>query len=138
VGPSADQLEVRFYEKWINAHYGLDGYEMTGLLDFRIKVNEDTGETTIKSVHVRAPFGDKIDSALNLLITKGTAIRRPLDVRAKKWICVYATNIVGGKSWDCAIMNGSNAITKPNLLAVPKAVTESGGWRQQAARFTTK
>lgn len=135
VGPSIDELEVQLYEQWIHSHYRHSGYVMTGLIEYRMEF--DDGRLTFKSCHVKAPFGDKVDSALNHLLLRGVpSFRRPFDLRVNKRVCVYTDGSVpGGKLWDCGAMSADNVVYRSPLYEGATRVMNGDVWRDKP-RFT--
>lgn len=137
VGPSIDEMEVKLYEQWINSYYGFVKYKINGVIDYRIVLEDKAMK--FKSCNVTAPFGDKVDSALNLLLNQGAihAIRRPLDFQVKKYVCFYTENLVGGTSWDCGILDAQNRIVQEPLYGASKAALRQFSWLP-ISRFSIK
>lgn len=138
VGPSIDDLELKLYEKWINSHFRKYGDPTPGTIDYRLNVVDNY--LTFKTCHVITPFGDKVESAVNLLLNSGrlTSAKSPADLRVRKQVCLYSPNIVGGWSWDCGVLDkDSNTILRDASFPGGRRVMRE--WAlNSATRFTDK
>jgi len=96
-GPSLDEMEAAFYEQWINAHFTQIGGD-AGYIEYRLEYDDNTFD--FESCTVKAPFGDRIDSALNRLLDRGQVpgIRRPFDFKVPKRVWLRVDNFVGGRA----------------------------------------
>lgn len=130
---SIDELEMKFYEQWINAHFTKIGEDVPGCIEYRLEFLDN--EFDLESCTVQAPFGDKIDSALNRLLDRGQlpGVRRPIDFNVRKRVCLFTENFVGGKSWFCGWLDQDNT-----LLHQPVHPEAQKGMRETVWRISTK
>ena len=135
-GPSLDELEANLYLQWINAHFKQIGADTPGCIEYRLEYDDNTFD--FESCTVKAPFGDKIDSALNRLLDRGLipGIQRPFDFKVRKRVCLYVENFVpGGHSWSCGWLDEEgNIIHDPVHPPAQKGLRENA-WRLLADRF---
>jgi hypothetical protein len=130
---SIDELEMKFYEQWINAHFTEIGEDVPGCIEYRLEFLDN--EFDLESCTVQAPFGDKIDSALNRLLDRGQlpGVRRPIDFKVRKRVCLFTENFVGGKSWFWGWLDQDNT-----LLHQPVHPEAQKGMRETVWRISTK
>jgi len=129
VGPSIDNMEISLYEKWINANRGVRHYDSLGMVEYKIRLNEDNGSTEVESVHVVGPYGSHIDGTLNPLFRRVASPNRPIDLKVHKRVCVYCTNLVGGKGWSCGWLDARNNVMTQPIMAPAQRVMASDEWR---------
>ncbi|MBX3320357.1 MAG: peptidoglycan-binding protein [Nitrospira sp.] len=119
--PHIDELECRFYEEWINAHFIGIFKNAPGCIEFRH--NYDEGDFTFVSCTVNAPSGDKVESAINRLLDRAHVswARRPIDLNVRKCGTFWVDNFVpGGKSWSTGWLDSDdkNIHSPPHPVAV--------------------
>jgi Putative peptidoglycan binding domain len=128
-GPSLDEMESNLYLQWINAHFKRIGADTPGCIEYRLEYDDNTFD--FESCTVKAPFGDKIDSALNRLLDQGQllGIQRPFDFKVRKRVCLFVENFVGGHSWSCGWLDEEgNIIHDPVHPPARKGLRENAWW----------
>ena len=105
-----DELECEFYEQWINAHFKLISADTDGCVEFRYEFDDNTFDFV--SCEVKAPSGDKVESALNRLFDRGQVpgISKPIQLRVRKRAAFRVDNFVGGKSWSSGWLDADNQV----------------------------
>jgi hypothetical protein len=129
-----DELECKFYEQWINAHFTSIGDDTDGCIEFRYEYDDNTFD--FESCEVKAPSGDKIESAINRLLDRGqiSGVQKPIDLKVRKRASFWVDNFVGGKSWSSGWLDADNQnIHSPIHDAAIEAFNDPT-WRQ-ALRF---
>jgi hypothetical protein len=132
-GPTLDELEAAFYVRWINAHYrDMGGGE--GYIEYRLEY--DDHEFDFESCTVKAPFGDKIDSALNRLLDRGLrGVERPIDFKVRKRVSLWVDNLVGGKSWSPGWLDQEGNIIFDPIHTAAQEGLRANAWRLMVDRF---
>lgn len=107
--PSVSVLERKLYEQWINAHFRTIGDDTQGCIEFKYEFEDN--EFDFVSCTVQASFGDKIETALNLLLNeKLPGFRRPIDLNVRKRGCFFVEGIATGKHWRCGWLDQDNQL----------------------------
>lgn len=135
-GPSLDEMEATFYLEWINAHFKGIGDDAPGCIEYRLEYEDQTFD--FESCTVKAPFGDKIDSALNRLLDRGQlpGIQRPIDFKVRKRVCLRVDNFVpGGKSWSCGWLDEEGNIIHNPVHPPAQEGLRDPSWRLSVKRF---
>jgi hypothetical protein len=85
---------------------------------------------------VKAPSGDKIESAFNRLFDRGQIprIHKPIDLEVRKRGIFWVDNIVGGKSWSSAWLDAENEIIHSPIHDAAIEAFNDPVWRS-ARRF---
>ena len=111
VGPSVYDIEVDMFTQWINAHKGhVMSDAATGVIEYRIVEGVNADQMSFKSLHVKAPNGDKVETALNRLMREGhTSYNRAWDLPVLKRAC-FEVGDDNLRSWNCALVDGNNKI----------------------------
>jgi hypothetical protein len=138
VGFSIDELEAKLYEQWINAHFSEIGEDTPGCIEYRLEFDDNIFD--LVSCAVKAPSGDKIDSALNLLLIRGQlpGIRRPIDFKVRKRVCLFVDNFVDGKSWSCGWLDKENNIIHIPIIDEAEKGLREPVWRVSTQRFKSE
>ena len=112
-GPSLDEMEATLYVQWINAHFKGIGEDAPGCIEYRLEYDDHTFD--FESCTVKAPFGDRIDSALNRLLDRGQlpGIQRPFDFKVRKRVCLRVDNFVPGGEELVVRLDGRGAQHHP-------------------------
>lgn len=133
-GNRLDELEAAFYVQWINAHFTQVGGE-SGYIEYRLEY--DDNDFDFESCTVKAPFGDKIDSALNHLLDRGQLpdTWRPIDFKVHKRVLLNVENLVGGQSWFAGWLNEENEIIDEPILSSAQEGLRDNEWRISVDRF---
>jgi hypothetical protein len=135
-GPLLDEMEATLYVQWINAHFKQIGEAAPGCIEYRLEYDDNTFD--FESCTVKAPFGDKIDSALNRLLDRGQlpGIQRPFDFKVRKRVCLRVDNFVpGGKSWSCGWMDEEGNILHNPVHPPAQEGLRENAWRLSVDRF---
>jgi len=101
--------------QWINAHFINTAYNGPGCIDYEMEYVDDKFDFT--HCKVQAPFGDKIDTALNRLLDSEqlSGINYPLNFKVRKRVCIQLTE----GSWDCSWLDQDN-----NVILGPSGSTD--------------
>lgn len=124
-----DELECAFYEQWINAHFKSISDDADGCIEFRYEFDDNTFDFV--SCEVKAPSGDKIESALNRLLDRGQVpgVQKPLDLKVRKRATFRVDNFVGGKSWSSGWLDADNQIIHNPVHDPAIKALRDPGWR---------
>ena len=135
IGPSIDEFEVSLYEQWINAHFREIDDDAPGCIEYRLEFDNNVFDFV--SCTVKAPSGDNIATAFNRLLDRDQMIgvRRPIDFKVRKQICLRVDNFVGGKSWSCGWLDRNNQIIHEPIHDEAKRGLRENVWRISVNRF---
>jgi len=135
--PHIDVLEQQLYEQWINAQFRSLGEEAPGCIEYRWEFDADDNTFDFVSCTVEAPFGDKVETALNRLLERGqlAGVKRPLDFRVRKRVCLRVENLVGGTRWDCGWLDVDNTVLHTPILPNAEKGLQDPVWRVAVNRF---
>jgi hypothetical protein len=131
--PDVSDLELKFYEEWINAHFRGMSDDPSGCIEYRYEFEDDTFEFV--SCTAQTEPGGKLESAINLVFEKGrSSAKRPIDLKVRKRACFRTDNFVGGKGWFCGWLDEHNEVIFVPIKNIAAQAFRKPDWRE-ANRF---
>jgi hypothetical protein len=127
--PNFIEYEAALYTGWVNLYRGqIKDWEPQGAIE--LKFNAETpGKYVFESAKVRSPFPKKTASGLNrALSTPESGMTNLLDLPIRKYVGLYAENLVGGKSYGWAILDKDNNTEQAPVLPVPRERWHNMPW----------
>ena len=121
-----EDLAARLFEQWINAHFISLAQDALGCIEYELNYEDEKYD--FRACRVQAPFGDKIEGALNQLLDSGrlSGISQPIGFKVRKRVCM------GAGPWDCSgWLDQDN-----NVMDEPGAQTDREGFRSEYWRTT--
>lgn len=125
--PDVSDLEVRFYEGWINAQFSGISDEASGCIEYRYEFEDN--EFDFVSCTVKSEAGDKLEGAFNRVFEQGrSSARRPIDLKVHKRACFRTENFVGGTSWFCGWLNQDNEVVHEPIKDIAEQAFHEPIW----------